>query len=256
MMNKVLNRDDAGSERLFGPFIFFGTLIACSAIIIGSMSNMFWWADAGDFDYDSSSVQLGNQSYAMTDAVYGTGGFYNVTWADVQSLWVKDSAENQYFYNDVTDDDLQLAMLRDTEYTGFWDVVLIFERWGWWTTEVSYVSYQTIGENQAAGTNYSVSEFDSHGNIYQLIVITEGNASTFSENLTANEFAIGISYDPFDPDNMAKTSLFGILGQMLTARLPNVHQAIQYLLLIPLWTGISFMIFTLISRMIPFVSGG
>ena len=220
------------------------------------MSNMFFWADAGNYEYDSTNIQLGGKTYSMIEATYGEGGFYNVTWDDVQDFWHKDDSDNQYFYNEDSDDVLQMAMLRNTTYTDYYDVILIFERWGWWTTEISYVSYDNVERNQAPGSNYSICSFDSHGNVYDLVVLTEGNASTFLDDVAANEFAIGISYDPFDPDNMAKTSLFGLLGQILTAQLPNVHSAIQYLMLIPLWAGISFMVFTLISRMIPFISGG
>lgn len=258
---KRLQSDARGSERLFGVFVFFGTFIAISAILIANMSTMFAWSEMGSFTYDSRRIQVGSLEYTMINATYGiqTGnlsGFYSATWDDVQSYWNDDDEDNFYYHDDVNDDDLQLAMLRDTSYTGHVDYIYIFERWGWWSTELSYMTYSQLEDAQVPGHNVSVKEFDSHGKTYSLIIITPSDYLNHTYYLEQNIFWIGISYDPYDPDNMATTSLWGILGQMLTASLPGVHPAIQYFLLIPIWTGISFLFFTLISRVIPFISGG
>lgn len=260
-MMKHLKDDEEADEQLFKVFVFFGTFIGCSAILIASMSAMFAWASGGHFDPDSTDIQIGGYEFSMINATYGITsgnltGFYPVTESDYQPIFMKDDEDNLYFHDTVNNDDLQLAPLMDMPLADWSNTIEIFERWGWWSTEDANVPFDDIKNNQIAGTNASAVSFSIHGKTYDLVVITASDSFNHSDLIDERTYWVGISYDAYDPDNMASTSLWGVLGQILTAQLPNVHPMIQYFILIPFWAGISFMVFTLISRMIPFISGG
>ena len=242
-----------------GPFIFFGTFIALSAIIISTFSTMFYYSAKGDFDYDKSSSFLFNdEEYTWIDSA--TPG-YNVTMAnttDVIDGWNTDPSFT--VHDDDNDCDLMLAMARNQWRVSDWgeDFVAIYHTWGWWSEELDRISYQELVDKQEPLTNYSIVDFEMHRSqrYYSLIVITPDTAENHSDYIWANEFFIGIAYAPFDPDNIASVTMWGLIGMLFTASIPGVHPLVNYFIAIPLWIGIAFMTFTIVSRMIPFISGG
>lgn len=258
---RELRTNDEADERLITIFVFFATFLAGTSLIIVSMSGMLTWAESGNFEYSSVRQQIGNETYSLIQADDGNAtDWYSVTDDDYVGRMIKDSENNFYFTNTVTSDELQVRPVEDEGWietpAAQADAIVIFERWGWWTTEWSYVKFEVIKTNQLVDSNFSVTPFVSHGNKYDLIIQTPGSAETFNSYLDDHTYWMAISYDPLDPDNLATTSLWGIIGQILTAQIPDVHWAIQMFITIPVWAAISFMVFTVISRVIPFIGGG
>lgn len=253
---KVLRRDNHGDESLFKPFIFFAAFIAFSGIIIGSMGTLFTHAASGSFDYlTGTAIILGNETYTYID---GATPGYNVTIDDTTDQWLYTDTDPVFvFHDDLNNDDVYLAMIRDfaDERWGT-DWVGIYESWGWWSDEFDRIQYDTIIDGQVPYTNVSVVDFEIHKKDYVLLVTTPSNYLNHSSYVDANEFFIALAHAPYDPDNIASVSMWTLIGQMLTAQLPSVHPLIQYFILIPMWVGVGFMVFTLVSRMIPFISGG
>jgi hypothetical protein len=55
---------------------------------------------------------------------------------------------------------------------------------------------------------------------------------------------------------MAESSMWTVLGQMLTAQIPDVHPIINILIAVPFWAAIGFMAIMIVSRFIPLIGGG
>lgn len=237
--------------------------MACSAVIIASFSSMLAWGEHGSFDYDSRRIQIGETTFFMITAVNGiqTGnltGFYNMSENFLYDVFEKDDSHNFDYYDSTNDDDLQVGFTTDLYWWNYTDVAgaTIFERWGWYSTNYRYIPLESIKAGQLPTYNVSAVSFEIHSKKYDLVVITESDQYNHSDLIDEYDFWVGISYDPYDEANMAKTSLFGIISQIMTCRIPNVHPLIQLFIIVPIWAGVSFMLFTLISRMIPFISGG
>lgn len=267
-MVKDLRKDCRGEERLFKTFVFFAIFIAGATIVLTMMSTAFSWGEKGFFQYNTVKIQIGNTTYSMITADDGIQsgnltGFYNVTVDDVKTYFTKDDGGNFYFTdeNQAPSDELQLRPVDFTIMPSYANPtsppgIIIFERWGWFSTEYVTITKDTIKEGQLSGYNASAVGFTIHSKYYELIVITNSTPELHEDRIDQDVYWVGISYDALAPENMASTSLWGMLGLILTARLPEVPPVIQFAIAIPFWAGFSFMVFTLISRMIPFISGG
>lgn len=256
-MKTRLRRDTHADESLFGPFVFFAVFIAVSGFIIGSMSALFTYSSIGEFNYLSgSAIILGNQTYTYID---GTTPGYNVTWTNVTDRWLYLDTDPKFtFHDDTNDDDVTVGFIRNQTVYAPWgeNFVGIYEKWGWWSDEFDRIQYSTIEDMQIPYTNTSVVDFEIHDKAYSFVFITPSDYVNHSYHIAQSNFFAAIAFTPYDEDNIASTSMWTLIGQMLTARLPTVHPAIQYLIAVPMWVGVGFIVFTLVSRMIPFISGG
>jgi hypothetical protein len=86
-----------------------------------------------------------------------------------------------------------------------------------------------------------------------------GKYSTTSTSLIAdmhsNHWLIGLG-SAIGDSFTAKTSMWAMLGQLLTMTLPNVDPTVNFILAVPFWICITFVAVTIISRFIPFIGGG
>jgi hypothetical protein len=255
-MKERLRINDHADESLMGPFVFIATFIAVSGFIIGSMGALFAYSAMGNIDYFSGSTfLLGNETYSYID---GSTHGYNVTIADVVDTWSEAYADHEFiFHDDINEDDEHLVMVRALTSSGsMTDEIEVMEAYGWWSDDRIRISYLTLIDYQIPYTNVSIVDFELRSKSYALMIVTPSDYQNHSAYIDENEFYISIVHAPQDLDNIGSVSMWNLIGQMLTAQLPSVHPMLQYLIAVPMWVGIGFIIFTLVSRMIPFIGGG
>jgi hypothetical protein len=262
-----LRRDTDGDETLMPVFIFCATFIVIGAFTISLMGPIFASPDArGSFETLENYEIIGGTSYYL----YAPAGGFNLTSANLSTYpnYEADPPDYVTFTNGSVSDRLLWTTndygttFIDEAYREVFrdhtDFFTIFTEWGpWYNHHKRYVvlDYTTAEEYQVPGTNQSAIPFSIAGSEEVLVITTPGNETDFADYLWANTFNVQMGTPAF-PTDLADTSMWTILGQLLTARLPNVHPILNFLISIPFWTCISFMVFTLISRMIPFIGGG
>ena len=65
-------------------------------------------------------------------------------------------------------------------------------------------------------------------------------------------FYLGMGYN----ETIASYASWSLITRILFFQMPNVHPLINYMIAIPLWIMILFIIVTIVSRFIPFIGGG
>lgn len=244
--------------------------LTASALMLTLMAPMFAEARRGEFALLEGYAVIGGVEYAMFEP---TGGF-NVTSANVSSDY--DSAESFDFTN--ASKTIGCRILRDNDMFGiiprrpmggpddsplnvavaeYLNGFVLRTDWGWWSYDMAAVSYEQVIEDQLGGQNISATDFFLRDTGYTLIVTTGGNASDHEGLIWANAFnlAIGQSDESWESTGMS-TSFWSIIGQMLTAQLPNTQEYVNILITAICWSGIGFMAIMIVSRFIPFVGGG
>ena len=124
--------------------------------------------------------------------------------------------------------------------------------WGYWSYDMDAISYEQVISDQQGGTNMSVSVFYLAGDSYSLLVGTGGDATTHESLIWNNQFNISIGHDTSTIDTVTSASFWSILGQMMSASLPNTHWIINYLVSAIMWSAIGFMAIVVIVWFIPF----
>lgn len=259
-----LRRDTDGDETLMPVFIFCATFIVIGAFVVTQMAPLFASADRnGDFTVLANYELIGDTGYLLYEPFIG----YNVTSANVTD---DNTAASDEIFTNETVSDRWVSIVRDYIYEsdgelalpaqeGHSDFISIWTEWGpWYNHHIAriVIDYTDIQENIVSGTNQSVTPFQiSNGPMEVLIITTQGNETDFSSYLWANTYNICMG-QPAEPTDLADSSMWTILGQLMTASLPNVHPIINFMITVPFWSCIGFMVFTIISRMIPFVGGG
>lgn len=254
--------DDRGEERLLGLFVFTATFIVISALFIGLMVKTFnEGAASGNWRELKGYEVIGEVEYLMLSPEGG----YNAS-DYIQDSWSYDGDDNMAFDGDaVSVRDCEAAIIRDndlywTEWTGlresrYLDFIMISSEWGWWSGDYQPISYQAIAANQIKDTNQSVCSVIVGGNNYSLIVTAPGGPEYFDVMLWENIFRVQVGI-PGGWDDLAETSMWTVLGQMLTAQLPDVDPIINLLIAVPFWASLGFMAIMIISRFIPLIGGG
>lgn len=262
-MKARLGADRHGDETLMPVFIFAATFIVIGAFMISIMAPLFASADRGDFTQLKNYEMVGSTGYLVYEPFEG----YNVTTANVTDD--NDPVSIEIFTND-TVSDREVWMVRDYVYEDdgglsipvmfcHKDFFVVHSEWGgfWFHhRELLVFDYATIIANQVERTNQSVTPFKiTTGPDEVLIITTFGNYTTFAECVWSNTFNIMVG-QPTVVVDLAETSMWAILGQLMTASLPNVSPVMNLLIAVPFNASLGFMVFTVISRMIPWIAGG
>ncbi len=266
---KRVRRDNLGSERLFGMFIFLAVFILVGASFMLALNKTIDVA-TGDWDLRTGYELIGNTEYTFLSPEEG----YPVNDTIVQSVWDKGNEDNLIFDGSALGlpDEIEVAVINDNDnmdyFVGlpsinpasdkFYDYVHVYTSWGWWSSDNSALSYEAIIAGQVDETNRSVVPFYLRDDNYSLVVTTPGPGSYFPLMVRENLFNLSLAVPSNEDDlaSMAETSMWTMLGQMLTAQLPDVHPAINFMIAVPFWTAIGFMIVMIASRFIPLVGGG
>jgi len=262
----MLRQDISGSERLMGPLLVMSSFILITIMVLAGMTSFFNTA-SGNWEEVKGTAIIGTTEYTLREPVDG----WNITSANVTDRWDHEADENAYFYEDAPgeDDQIVVGIIRDNawfEHAVAWghgydsvlyeDYIMVYTEFGWWANDDWAISYQTILENRVLNSNVSVTEFGlRHNTTFALIITVDAPPDLFGAGLWSSNFNIKIGLPDYNPD-LADASMWTILGQVMTASLPDVGQEINLIIGATFYTCIIMMVFTIISRMIPFVGGG
>ena len=263
-----LKADDREADETVMPvFVFCATFVVIGAFMISLMTPLFASPDAeGNFALYEGYEIIGDITYALYDpdtgydmstanvtllpVVYGSAG----TWVSFSNSSVSDrivSITRDFDWHDYT---VSGPVFPIPDFEGHTDFITIYTQWGpWYNSHEEYliIDYSSIPLYQVQSYNQSAVPFTIHGTSEVLIITTPGNETDFESNLWANNFNIAMGTPAFSTD-AAETSMWKILGQLMTASLPNVHPLVNLLIAVPFWASLAFLGFTLLVRVIPF----
>lgn len=266
MLPKILGQDRTGTERLMGPFILVASFLLITVMVVAAMTSFLQTA-SGQWDEIKGTLMVGATEFTLREPILG----WNIDNDNITDRWDHESDKNAYFYEDEPGEDDQIVMgfIRDNAYFGhapvlgpvsddylYEDYIMIYTEFGWWDHDDWAISYETILANKVVNSNVSVTEFGiRHNTTFALIITVEAPADLFGAGLWSNNFNVKLGIPDYDPD-IAYTSMWTILGQVMTASLPDVGFEVNLILGATFYAGLGMITFTVISRMIPFVAGG
>jgi len=263
MRVKRLRGDTSAVDELIGVFVFVAVFIIIAALLISLMhTSIVAGRDEGSFDlYEGTSIIQGRE-YAML----GPAGGYNFTSADALEDWHHDDAESVFFEDaDVTGDtvEAQLVMghevplvnLFSDEDDKYGDFLIFYTEWGLFSNDEKALSFPMIIAAQGEG-NLSTLSIWLHKDNYTVFVQTPGPAEfhTLFVNMGSFNVRIGILLDE-DFESLKKASMWTILGQLMTASIPDVHPVVNYFIAVPFWASVGFLAVMVVRAFIPFLGG-
>ena len=269
----MLGQDTTASEKLMGPFVLVASFLMITIMVLASMT-AFLQTAGGQWDEVRGTLMVGTTDYTLREPVDG----WNIDDDNVTDRWDHEASENAYFYEDEPgeDDQIVVGFIRGNVYFDEWavvgvgdmsvsygvdrslyyDFVMVYTEFGWWSQDDWPISYETIIANRMGDSNVSVTEFGiRHNTTYALIVETGGPGDLFEVMVWANTFNLKIGLPDYGED-IASASMWTILGQVMTASIPEVSFEVNLIIGATLYAGVGMIVFTVISRMIPFVAGG
>lgn len=259
--------NSAGSERLMGTFVLLAFFIVASIVTVSFMSVVTAKERAGSFDYSVGYEIVGTDGedgYFMRNPTAG----FNITGDNITEAWNHDGPQSMYFTEE-DEDTLEVAVVMDNvNYQGdrgffdndaeyrYLDFVMIYTEYGWWSNAETSISFDNICEWVALpNTNLSVVPFELHNDNYGLFIRTPSDGANHTLyvqsgvfNLRIGELDEGLDY--------ANLTAWDIITNILTLNLPGTHPVIDLFMMVAVWSGIAFMVFTVISRITPWVAGG
>ncbi len=267
MKPKTLGHDRTGSERIMGPLILMASFILITVMVIASMA-AFLQAASGSWDEVKGTQIIGTTEYTLRNPVLG----WNLTDDNVIDRWDHNADENVAFYEDDPgeDDELVVALIRDNAwYRDDWvsfsnideirylNYVMIYTEFGIWSNDEWPISFETILSNRVTDGNVSVTEFGiRHNTTFALIITVDAPQEFFETGLWNNNFNVKIGIPDFQVD-IGEASMWTVLGQVMTASLPDVGREVNILIGSTIYAGIGLIAFTIITRALPdWLSGG
>jgi hypothetical protein len=136
------------------------------------------------------------------------------------------------------------------------DFLMLYTEWGWWSNDEIAISFQRLISSQSTGDNVSIVSFWLHNNNYTLFVTTPGPPEfhTLFINLGSFNVRVGLLLDD-DFESLKKASMWTILGQLMTASIPDVHPVVNYFISVPFWASVGFLAVMVVRAFIPFLGG-
>jgi len=274
---KDIKRDIIGSEILLPTFVLLISFVAIFIIIssasveimnIGDLLNEK--ADDGRYTEPSKFAAIAGIEYST----YSPTGGYNITIDNISDDYgIAEEFpfydENMEFGTDANSIRVKIIMNNkwwDTEpwyYTlpdevkEFKDYFYIYQdpTWQWWSREIAVISFEEVLEQRIhVDDNMSMVDFKTRHK-HTLFIYVNDTAENFKLRLYEGNFTLAMGQNEFDTDNMQKGGL-GIVFQLLTFQLPEVHPVINLIFAVPIWAAIGFLFLTVIGRFIPFLSAG
>ena len=269
MSPKTLGHNRTGEETIMGPLILMASFILITIMVITSMS-AFLQTASGNWDEIRGTMLIGSSGYTLRNPTDG----WDITEASVTDRWDHESPSNVAFYEDTPgeDDEIVIGIIRNNAYYAsswmpewsegrdtilYLDFIMVYTEFGLWDHDDWPISYDTIASNQVEHSNISVTEFGiRHNTTFALIITVDAPYSMFSTLLWANTFNIKIG-TPDTGEDLAGSSMWTILGQVMTASLPEVSYEINLIIGATIYAGIGVIAFTVITRALPsWLSGG
>ena len=264
----MLRQDKAATEQLMGPFVLIASFILITVMVITSMA-AFLQTASGNWDEVKGTKLIGTTEYTLRNPLLG----WNITNDNVTDRWDHEADENVAFYEDAPgeSDEIVCGFVRDNAYFGkylpgevpfydwqtYEDFIMIYTEFGWFDNDDWAISYETIAANKIVNSNVSLTEFGlRHNTTFALIITVDGPPEVFGAGLWSNNFNIKIGLPDYD-DDIGYTSMWTVLGQVMTASLPDVGYEVNMIIGATVYAGLGMVVFTVITRALPsWLSGG
>jgi hypothetical protein len=245
--------------------IFLGLFITVAGLLI--TGGVALWsendASAGRWEELSAYEVIGNATYVMRVPTDG----YQVTMANasdyiaVATCVPSGGDEYRFGESDPAEDDaVKVSFVRDNDHLGwgaprgivgseYEDFFWVRCAYGWWSYDYRDIDFNEVVNEHIAGANYSTVDFSFGDRAYTLIITTPGEPESFESYLDLNIFTIrvGVSLEDLAPSG----SMWAILGQLMSARLPNVDPMVNLLITVALWASIAVIIIEVWMRLWP-----
>ncbi len=264
-----LRRDHDGDESLLPLFVMAAavliSIIVLETTIAGAIARntpTAKWDSAQGWDL------IGGVEYTNLEP----SGGYLVTMSNHTQNPYTDVASKTFDFTFSDWDTFSVRLVRDCDTTKpfthsdedakYDDFVYIHARdiGGWFGgNRFVAISYDSL-TTRFVSDNVSYSYFTIFKTNFTILLETNTNSSNPSDHINAvwagnYRFYIAVNTEIGDQARMS-SSMWTILGQILTLQLPNVNRIVNLLLAVPIWAALGFMVFTIFSRVIPFIAGG
>ena len=265
----ALRADQDGDEALLPLFVMAASmLIAIIVLSTAIASAIARNAPTGRWDQPEGWELIGGVAYANLEP---TGGYTVTAYNHTENPYTDNaSRELNFIYTDW--EYISVRLVRncsvtkpfthgdeDKKYDDF--VYIHAKRDSGWFAGDRYVAipFEALMANFIQN-NVSYSYFSVFKTNFTVILETATNNSNPADHINAVWFgnyntAIAFNTEVSDSDRMS-SSMWTILGQILTLQLPDVNRVVNLLLAVPIWAALGFMVFTIFSRVVPFISGG
>lgn len=243
--------------------------------MIGTLSTTVANYEAGGNWYQPVGYGLiGGVDYAFLTPSDG----YNVTVADTTDEWDDDAITNlQYDGEALGVKDVEVAVIKDNyadppllpitdeakHRDKYEDFLLIHVGVPNAFDDYDSIDLNEFVDNRIIGTNgtgnYSAITRILNSVGYTFVVTIDGPADLFLYYLTGIfdfRLQVGIVAEEYNYTAVGENSMWEILGQIMTASLPNTNWFVNVIIAVPFYACIGFMVIMLVSRFIPFISGG
>lgn len=264
-----LSRDEKAQERMAGTFIMAASFLIVIIVLTGTMKMMLLAAE-GAFDSAESWETIGGIDYELIIPTQG----YNITANNITQDPFDDAKKLDYEPDGW--EYLTIRIVRNSSYERPWWAVddwIVARNTNKWKQASLYSDFllihgkvdshqkwlalplSSLTDGERIADNKSIAYFSMLKANFTIIAQTAGTESDHSQMIDANNYNLKIAVNSLWL-SLASGSLFTILGQIMTMQLPNTDAVTSWLLAVPFWAAMGFMVFTLISRMIPFIGGG
>jgi len=264
--------NNSGAEKITHIVVLLITFIGVTSLLLGIITPLIILADKGSYSELRDYEIIGGEPYSFWMPEYDitSANVTNEAWVDIDTdlCFYYDLEEGYEDYDNRTP---FFVVRNNINYDPDWllthpfystivyrhiynDFIYIFQSYGWYSKRAIAFSYDDIIFNQITTSNYSVNNFAFGDLGFTLFVTTPGIADDFSADLWDNNFKLklGISHFP----KYEEISIWSSIGQILTLSLPGLIYPLNLLIGIVFWATIGIVALTLISRFIPFISGG
>lgn len=267
--NETKKINNLGQERIFASIIFVTMFFSLSALILISMNSIqtnntnlnspisgyeiiggysinYWQPTSG---YRPNSSKIMDQS----EWYFWLYPLWNPATRDINKIgewWPQGEDEtrdtNLYLYI-IENNTFYEGASSNSEHRKYQNYFLFYRHVGWWDQYWKAISYDLILEK--AQKNSSLISFKLDRN-YTLMIKTD--TYNFTEDFLNYNYAIYIGKQYTDQvADMQHMDFFSVIGELLTASIPNTHPIVSLMIAIPIWIAIAFIIFTLIERLVP-----
>lgn len=261
-----LKDDRDGDEQLLPLFVMAAAVLVCICVLSAAITSAIARNQPTARWHGVEGYQLiGGVNY---NCIAPTEG-YNVTMNETHDSPWQDEDKFEFDYASwpyltvrmVRAGSFDMSQVGETPiiyYDFFWIHAKKSSAWNAKSTN-AIIPYQDF-ETRFLENNVSYAYFELWNYNFTLLVTTQTNDTDHSDHLTmlyTNQFNIRVAENvDINEDAAMHASMWTILGQILTLSLPNVNFVVNLLMSVPIWAAMGFMVFTIFSRVIPFISGG
>lgn len=261
-----LTKDEDGDETLLPLFVMAAAMLICIIVLSTSIASAiarntptaYWeqsegWELIGGVDYNvlepTSGYLVSSANHTTnpyTDAAGKTFDFVFSDWDTFAVRLVRNCSIISKYPEDDKYDDFVYIHCRDKS--------------GWFAgNRYVAIDFHTI-TTRFLSNNVSYAYFNIFKSNFTIIFETPTNSTNPADHINSvwfgnYRFYVAANSEIGDASRMS-SSMWTILGQILTLQLPDVNRIVNLLLAVPIWAALGFFLFTVLSRIVPFIGGG